>query len=287
MHLLRLPAIAFYCDRALGFWPTAAKRLGGSRSQTCVLWIVALWPYGFHFGRVAVWYSFCFLLVSLVTLCYFKFLKRQHPSQLAVALPVLPGARLFQLLWLGFAGLSRAGFRAQKCEALIATWWLPFLGTGALLLIAYTPLFAAFLTEMHHGPHADFHALSVAANGVYNLYCLFVSESVAPWYWIAGVSAGLAIAVCLILTLIGSSWPVRRFLLYFVALFFVMTVLGIIQPKRVMLISPWVILPVGVTLGTLPRQFMRQTISGIARFHCCDRLVRNFFQKFVRRSSLD
>ena len=125
-------------------------------------------------------------------------------------------------------------------------------------MIAYIPLFAAFLTEVHHGPHADFHALSVAANGVYNLYCLFVSESVAPWYWIAGVSAGLAIAVCLILTLVRSPWPVRRFLIYFVALFIVMTVLGIIQPKRVMLISPWVILPVGVTLGTLPRQFVRQ-----------------------------
>jgi uncharacterized membrane protein len=50
IHLLRLPAIAFYL---MGAWALAeaAKRLGGSRSQVCVLWMVALWPYGFHFGR--------------------------------------------------------------------------------------------------------------------------------------------------------------------------------------------------------------------------------------------
>ena len=49
-------------------------------------------------------------------------------------------------------------------------------------------------------------------------------------------------------------------MLYFVALFFIMTILGIIQPKRVMLISPWVILPVGIALGTLPRKFQRRAI---------------------------
>jgi hypothetical protein len=257
-HLLRFLEIVCY---VLGAWvlAKAAKRLGGNRSQGYVLWIVALWPYGFHFGRVAVWYSFCFLLVSLVTLCYLNFLNQATRvnwiwlflSSVALVYSNYFGWALLACLALDFA------VRNAKC---IATWWMPFLGTGALLLIAYTPLFAAFRTEMHHGPHADFHALSLAANGVYNLYCLFVSESVAPWYWIAGVSAGLAIAVCLILTLLGSSWPVRRFLLYFASLFLVMTVLGVIQPKRVMLISPWLILALGVTLATLPKRFVRQAI---------------------------
>jgi hypothetical protein len=257
-HLLRVVEIVCY---VLGAWvlAQAAKRLGGNRSQVYVLWIVALWPYGFHFGRVAVWYSFCFLLVSLVTLCYLNFLNQATRvnwiwlflSSVALVYSNYFGWALLACLALDFA------IRNAKC---VATWWMPFLGTGALLLIAYIPLFAAFLTEMHHGPHADFHALSLAANGVYNIYCLFVSESVAPWYWIAGVSAGLAIAVCLILTLLGSSWPVRRFLLYFASLFFVMTVLGVIQPKRVMLISPWLILALGVALATLPKRFARRAI---------------------------
>ena len=67
--------------------------------------------------------------------------------------------------------------------------------------------------------------------------------------------------VCLILTLLGTSWPARRLLLYFFALFFIMTVLGVIQPKRVMLISAWLILPARRdALGTLPKRFLRQTI---------------------------
>jgi hypothetical protein len=258
MHLLRLPAIIFF---VLGVWALAkaAKLLGGSRSESYVLWMALLWPYGFHFGRVAVWYSFCFLLVSLVTFCYLKFSYENTRSNwlwLLVSSLALVYSNYFGWALLGCLALD---FVFRK-EGKLASWWLPFLGTGALLLIAYVPLFQAFLTEMHNGPQRDFHALNVAANGVYNLYCLFVSESVAPWYWLVGASAGLAIAVCLILTLLGSSWPARRFLLYFVGLFLIMTVLGIIQPKRVMLISAWVILPVGVALGTLPRQVLRRAI---------------------------
>jgi uncharacterized membrane protein len=67
IHLLRLPSICFYL---LGAWilGEVAKRLGGARSQFWALAIVALWPFGFHFGRLTTWYSFCFLLVSVLTL---------------------------------------------------------------------------------------------------------------------------------------------------------------------------------------------------------------------------
>jgi hypothetical protein len=258
IHLLRLPAIAFFV-LGVSVLAMAAKLLGGSRSHACVLWITVLWPYGFHFGRVAVWYSFCFLLVSLVTFYYLNFLsKSTRANWLWLVLSCLC---LVYSNYFGWALLGCLAFDyALRNISRVATWRLPFLATGALLLIAYVPVFAAFVSELHHGPHADFHPLSVAANGVYNLYCLFVSESVAPWYWFAGISAGLATGVCLILTLLGTSWPEKRLLLYFFALFFIMTVLGIIQPKRVMLISPWVILPVGVALGTLPKRFLRQTI---------------------------
>jgi hypothetical protein len=258
IHLLRLPAITFF---VLGVWALAkaARALGGSRSETSVLWIACLWPYGFHFGRVAVWYSCCFLLVSLVTLCYLRFLSENSRANwlwLFLSSLALVYSNYFGWALLACLALDFALRNARK----LATWWRPFLATGALLLMAYLPLFAAFLTEMHHGPQVDFHALNVAANGVYNLYCLFVSESLAPWYWIAGFSAGLAIAVCLILTLIGSQWPARRFLFYFTALFLIMTFMGIIQPKRVMLISAWLILPLGVALGTLPKLLLRRAI---------------------------
>ena len=261
MHLLRVPAIIFY---VLGGWTLAraAKHLGGTRSQMFVLWMVALWPYGFHFGRVATWYSFGFFLVSLVTLCYFRFLEvstRLNWLWLVLASLALVYSNYFGWALLGCLALDFALQRKKQ----IAAWWLPFFGTGALLLAAYTPLFASFLGELRHGAHAEFHATSVAASAAYNLYCIFVSESVAPWFWLAGIIAGIAIASCLFLVWSACPLPARHFLLYFFALFGLMTVMSILFPKRIMLISPWLLLPIGVTLGTLPKQSTRRTIVAL------------------------
>lgn len=67
IHLLRLLPILFFVT---GAWvlSVAAKRLGGSGSQFWTLVLVSLSPFGFHYGRVATWYSCGFLLVSLLTL---------------------------------------------------------------------------------------------------------------------------------------------------------------------------------------------------------------------------
>ena len=145
IYLLRLPAIVFF---VLGVWvlAKAANFVGGTRSQSCVLWMAVLWPYGFHFGRVAVWYSFCFLLVSLVTLCYLNFLNENTRSNwlwLFLSSLALVYSNYFGWALLGCLALDFVLRKGSK----LADWWLPFLGMGALLLVAYIPLFAAFLTE--------------------------------------------------------------------------------------------------------------------------------------------
>jgi hypothetical protein len=57
LFALRLPSIAFYI---LGLWllSHAAAKMGGRPSARALLWLGALWPFGFHFGRLAAWYSF-------------------------------------------------------------------------------------------------------------------------------------------------------------------------------------------------------------------------------------
>ena len=73
-HLLRLPAILFYLT---GAWilASAVKRQAGSAAQNYALVLIAFSPFGFHFGRLATWYSFCFLLVGFVTQSYFRYLE--------------------------------------------------------------------------------------------------------------------------------------------------------------------------------------------------------------------
>jgi hypothetical protein len=69
---LRLPSILFYLA-GLWFLARVAARLGGERSARSMLWLGSLWPYGFHYGRIAAWYSLCFLLVAALTLAYLRY----------------------------------------------------------------------------------------------------------------------------------------------------------------------------------------------------------------------
>src|ERR1700691_3705043 len=64
---LRIPSIVFYLA---GLWLVAriGNRLGGEEAGRIILWLGALWPYGFHYGRLAAWYSLTFMCVAGVTL---------------------------------------------------------------------------------------------------------------------------------------------------------------------------------------------------------------------------
>jgi len=247
MHLLRVPAIIFF---ALGVWvlASAARELGGRASQSCVLVLAALWPYGFHFGRVATWYSFSFLVVSLLTLGYLRYVE--HPSAKNWAWVVGCSLALIYTSYFGWALLACLAFDyvIRNYGKGGIRWW-PLAGAGAILAAAYIPVYGPFLTEVRNGVHESSSAGVLLFSWIYHIYCLFVSESVAPWFWPLGVPAGMAIVVCLLVTF-GSIPPgTRRFLFYFAALLLAMAILSIGNPKRHMLISAWLVLPVGAALG--------------------------------------
>jgi hypothetical protein len=79
--------------------------------------------------------------------------------------------------------------------------WLLLLATGIFLLLASIPIMRAFVTELRTSAVTS-RASSPVATGIFNLYCLFVSESVAPWFWVPGIAAGLAIACVLLLVFV-------------------------------------------------------------------------------------
>jgi hypothetical protein len=254
-HLLRLPSILFY---VLGTWIIAkvARQLGGIRSEFCVLILVIAWPFGFHFARLATWYSFCFFLVSLLTLNYFNFLSSPTAKN-----------------WVWFLASSLAlvysnyfGWVVLACLAFdyilrnLKDWRSrvrPLLLTGIILFAAYLPLLRPLLRETHLGIRSHGVGLATVASGVYNIYCTFVSESVAPWFWYLGVPAGIAIAVFLFTLLLRAPNSVKAFFLYFLGIFIVMSILGILIPKRILFISPWLILATGVTLGSISSRLSR------------------------------
>jgi len=255
-HLLRLPSIFFYI---LGVWflVLAARRIAGERAGYCALILVLLWPYGFHFGRIAGWYSFTFMLVSLVTLVYLRYLE--HPSLTSWLPVVLTALAMVYSNYFGWALLACLGLDLVCRFPRDVGKWMLLLATGAILLAASLPVIPAFIAELHKGGKPTL-SISAIPVGIYNLYCLFVSESVAPWFWAAGITAGLAIACALLLVAIYATPSARRWLFYFAVLLMGMTVLQIGNTKRVLMISPWLILAIGTSLAVTTSQTARRIL---------------------------
>jgi len=258
IHLLRVLPIFFYL---LGAWglAKAAKQLGGPKSQMWVAGLIVLWPYGFHFGRLAAWYSFSFFVVSMLTWAYLKYVEQRNgKTWLCVTLASLALVYCNYCGWALLACLALDFLLRSRKSALSP--WRSLLGTGVLLCVAYLPLAAAFLHEVRVGSKTGHSLVTNILAGTYNLYCLFISESVAPWFWAAGALAGMAIAVVFLATLWVCPPPARRFLLYFIALLAALSILGVVTTKRIMLIGPWLVLPIGVALSALAAGRLRRTL---------------------------
>jgi hypothetical protein len=207
---------------------------------------------------LAGWYSFTFLLISLLTLVYLKYVE--HPSPGSWMPVVLCALALVYTNYFGWALMGLLGLDLLLRFGRDKRTWL-LLATGIFLMVASIPILRAFITELHTGAVTG-RTSSPVATGIYNLYCLFVSESVAPWFWMPGITAGLAIACVLLLVFVYAKPEARRFFLYFAALLTVMTFLQIVTTRRMPIISPWLILSVGITLGTMTLPAARRLLAG-------------------------
>jgi hypothetical protein len=253
---LRIPAILFFLA-GLFMLGRAAGRLGGPSSATAVIWLGILWPFGFHYARLAAGYSFSFFLVAGLTLAYLRYIEEQSPGRWAVFF--LFGAALLWTNYFGWALLAclavdqflrhRAGERAIP-SGLIA-------GTAALFILSLAPLYRPFFAELAARIHFHQRFLVVIATAAFNVYSLFVSESVAPWHWLFSVPAGLAAAACVVLVAMNGSQPPRRFFIYSGFLIALMAVAGILITRRLFLVAPWVLLPIGIGVATIKSRSMR------------------------------
>ena len=257
IHLLRLLPILFFMT---GAWvlSVAARRLGGTGSQFWTLMLVSLSPFGFHYGRVATWYSCGFLLVSLLTLAYLRFAEKPDPKSwiglTAVSL-ALVYANYFGWAFLAMIAIDYS-LRNRRDFGRAARW---IGATAAVLLIAYLPIVGAFEHELKAGSRPRLSILGFLISAGYNLYLVFISESVAAWVWPLSTIGVAATGVCLFL-LWRTPSPARRFFLCFAGIIALLALLGIILPKRTFFATPWLALPLGVALGTMGQQLARRVL---------------------------
>jgi hypothetical protein len=246
---LRVFPVVFYLV-GLFLLGRAARRLGGADSASAVIWIGVLWPFGFLYGRIAAWYSFSFFLVAGLTLAYLQYLEA--PTRARWALLFVLGS---SLLWTNYFGWAILGclaidqflrYRAAEPRAKPAV----LLSMAVLLCLAFLPLLAAFRTVLSENLVLHQSHLGIVATAAFNVYSFFVSEAVAPWFWLLSLPAGLAALACIGLVAASVPVPARRFFLYGGFCIALMAVTGILLTKRLLLIAPWVLLPIGVAVGT-------------------------------------
>jgi len=246
---LRIPSILFFLAGLL-LLGRASRHLTGSSGGTAVIWVGVLWPFGFYLGRLATWYPFSFFLVAGLTLSYFKYLEDRTLGRWAVLF--LFCACLVWTNYFGWAILACLAadqvLRRRSKEP--AATPKALLGTAAFLCVSFLPLYSAFRAELASGMNFHQGAVAILANMAFNVFSLFVSESVAPWYWWLSVPAGLAILLCVALVAWRLPRQARRFLVYGSCLIVLMALIGILNTRRLLMISPWILLPVGVAIET-------------------------------------
>lgn len=252
--LLRLPSVLFYLAGLL-LYAQSAQLVGGPSAFSAVLYLGCLWPFAFHFARMTGWYSFCFFLAAAITLAYFWYLEEPGWGRLAVFI----GTALL-ILYSNYYGWALVGcfaidvcFRKRKVA-------LKFIFcTFAVLFLAYMPMWAAFFNELSSRTPINEvpSAARIFLNSVYCFYSLFISESVAPWFWPLSLPASIAILLSIIATLVLLPKQHRVFIVYFGLLFVGMTAIGIVGTRRLLFISGWLLLSFSIALGNRKMKALR------------------------------
>jgi hypothetical protein len=246
---LRIPSVLFFLA-GLFLLRRASRRFTPVTGGIAVIWLGVLWPFSFHFSRLAVWSSFSFFLVAGLTLSYLEYLENRTKERWAV-LFFFCVALIWTTYW-GWAILACLVadqlLRATAKEP--AATAKSVVVTSLLLFACFIPFFPALrsaiskLTNLHQG------AVSGLANAGFNVFSLFASNSVAPWYWRLSVPVAIAILACIVLTARHVPHPALRFLVYSGCVLAMMAVSETLRPTDLLMLSPWVLLPVGVAIET-------------------------------------
>ena len=257
--LLRVPSTLFF---VLGIWVSslAATEIAGEAAGTATVILGVLWPYGFHFGRYAVWLSFCFFLLGYLLYAYVRWIEEPRLSRFC-ALFVAALALLYTnymgwafLFVLGLDFLFRSELRSRE-------HWQQAVTLGIVLVICYLPVWPELLQELRYH-----HAMSAKSflMFLYSFYVLFASESIAPWIAVISVPLSVSIAVCSGITLFRGPRFGRVLYGGTLLLGLALALSGEINQKRVMPLGAWILTAAGVGFAIESGRWRRLLATGFA-----------------------
>lgn len=249
--LLRLPSIILYIAGLALIGATLRFTPGvPSPHLRRGLWLGLVWPYGYFMGRAASWYSLSFFLVSAATFLYCRFVERPTFSRafpLAVVGTLLNYCNFFGLLICATLGMDYWMHRDRSWRGLLRVF-----GMGVVFLVASVPLWRELLLHLTKPAAISRSLLENLILIIYGAYSSFFGESIAPWFYSLCIPSVLTF-FCFIYLLLRSPklGMEQRLFVYFISLLAVMGFYGILTTKRVMILCPWLLIPL---IATLARQ---------------------------------
>ncbi|MDP3673088.1 MAG: hypothetical protein Q8R69_25770 [Telluria sp.] len=247
---MRLPSVVLFLA-GLVVLGLAARRIAGNRALLITLVLGVLWPYGFHFGRLAGWYSWCFFLVAALTWSYLGCAQRLQPRRVVL----FAGCALL-LVYSNYLGWAALGCLALDAALVRRDWALTRVvaATASVLALTYLPmwhLIAEGVERAAGSDHGSNHTAR-ALNILFNFYTAFVSESIAPWTWQLSAPAFVAIVGAIGIAAWTLARGQRAFLGYFALLFMALASIDALNTKRLLVMAPWLLLPLALA-GAQPR----------------------------------
>jgi hypothetical protein len=255
LWLLRVPAIACFIA-GIALVKVTADRLGGRTTGNLLLWMALLWPYGFHFGRLAGWFEFSFLSIALLTFTFIRAVDQTCVAPwvcfgvagLVAIYSNLYAWAVLALLLVEVAIRRRRG-TFKRCAVALG-----------VLAVAYAPVWL-FLVDMTRTSLDAAHSVrQVILLSLYNLYAVLLSESVAPWFLPLALPAILAMTVAGVLLVGYARGFSRRLLIYFVILLAGMAIANVISTKRILMLTPWLLLGVALAASDISNRRVRATL---------------------------
>lgn len=267
--LLRLPLIACFGAVAWGTHATA-RYLAGERTGWYTLIATALLPYHWLFPAALRWYA---LFACLAVWNFFVFLHLRS----AVTGPNRDGARTWLVAYVVTGSLmwytnyaAPLYFAAQFVVVLL--WDRPrlrlvgWLAAGWLMIaVSYAPWLAVFARQLPisiGSLGASFRSVQVV---VLCLYVLWAGEFSTPFAW--GISVPAAVSAICAMLLFAVQPPPRPGRLPGAVLVLVivgLSLAGVLWTKRLLLVSPFLAIWLGITLSTAASRSLRLVFAAAA-----------------------
>lgn len=261
---LRVFSLIFYLAGVL-ILARCGSLMGTVITPWAVLLLGILWPFGYFYARITGWYSCSFFLIAAITYCYQLILQqgsRRRWIAFTVAAILLLWTNYFGLIVLALLFLDLLLFHRPVIKTNARSLFI----SACAICVCFAPLMRALLAGTHSSVKSapvTWHAAVMKI--VFMLYVTLASVSVAPWFlpW----SAPIAIAAIALLFLIARHPQSRLYLLYYLLLVFGLQEQGILDLKRLLFITPWLLLSISfVCSSTNRRHALTATIALVAIF---------------------